>query len=88
MNADNIVPKRLYHVKLLNEDLQKRDDSFFVAENVKISTAGVLEADRIWQDVEFATKVFYNGEFYVTELSPEEVEEWYNPHECDHDHDE
>lgn len=77
MNED-IVPKRLYNIKLLNEDLQKQNNDFFTAENVKISPAGVLEADRVWQDVEFTTKVFYSGEFYVTELGPDEVEEWFN----------
>lgn len=81
---DDIVPKRLYNIKLLNEDLQKQNDNFFTAENIKISPAGVLEADRVWQDVTFTTKVFYSGEFYVTELGPDEVKEWFNPHECEH----
>lgn len=87
MNDDNIVPKRLYNIKLLNEDLQKQNNDFFTAQDVKVSPAGVLEADRVWQDVPFVTKVFYNGEFYITELGPDEVEEWYNPDEEHHHHD-
>lgn len=86
MNDENIVPKRLYNIKLLNEDLQKQNNDFFTAANVKVSPAGVLEADRVWQDVEFTTKVFYNGEFYITELGPDEIEEWYHPEEGPHNH--
>jgi len=85
-DEENLVPKRLYNVKLLNDDLQKQNNDMFTAENVKISAAGILECDRIWQDVEFTTKIFYSGPFIVQELSPEEAEHWYDPDECDHDH--
>jgi hypothetical protein len=83
---DNIVPKRLYNVRLLHDDLQKQDNASFVASNIKISPSGVLEADRVWTDVEFTTKVFYSGEYYITELGPDEVEDFYSddPHEHHH----
>ena len=78
MDKENLVPKRLYNVKLLNDDLQKQNNDMFTAENVKISAAGILECDRIWQDVEFTTKIFYSGPFIAQELSAEEAEHWYD----------
>jgi len=87
MKDENLVPKRLYNVHLLNDDLQKQNQDFFTAENVKISASGALEADRIWQDVPFTTKIFYSGPFIVQELSPEEAEHWYDEgeHTCGED---
>jgi hypothetical protein len=82
---DDIVPERLYNIKLLNDDLQKQNNDFFTAKNVKIGPTGVLEADRIWQDVEFTTKIFYSGPFLIQELSAEEAEHWYDD-ECEHNH--
>jgi hypothetical protein len=87
MKDENLVPKRLYNVHLLNDDIQKQNQEFFTAENIKISASGALEADRIWQDVPFTTKIFYMGPYFISELSPEEAEHWYDQDDCDHNHD-
>lgn len=82
---DSIVPQRLYHVQLLNEDIQKRNEDIFTAANVRIN-GQILECERVYTDVPFKIKMFYKGEFLLTELDPTEVEEFNNPHQCDHDH--
>lgn len=86
---DELVPEKLYYLRMLNDNLLKQDESQFVIKNVRISPSGVLEADRIYADVKFATKVFYSGEYYITELGPDEVEDFYSvdPHEHNHGED-
>jgi len=83
-DGENLVPERHYRVSLLNDDLQKRNDDMFVVKNVKISPSGVVEADRVWSDVPFTTKIFYSGTYYITEMTPEEVEEFYDVESHDH----
>jgi len=80
---DELIPEKLYYLRMLNDNLLKEGESQFVIKNVRISPSGVLEADRIYADVKFATKVFYSGEYYITELGPDEVEDFYSdePHE-------
>jgi hypothetical protein len=46
----------------------------------------VLEADRVFANVPFTIKIFYNDTFYLTELTEEEVAD-FNSQACDHDHD-
>ena len=85
--SDNLVPEKLFHLRMLNDNLLKQDESQFVVKNVRISPAGVLEADRTWADVPFTTKIFYNDTFYLTELTADEVADFYESG-CDHDHSE
>jgi len=77
MNNEEIVPEKMYHVHLLNEDLQKQGESVFTVKNVRISPSGVLEADRVWSDVPFVTKIFYKGEFLLTQMGEEEIAQFY-----------
>jgi hypothetical protein len=71
--TDDITPTRLYRIFLLNTDVQKRQDDFLVAENIRIGPSGVLECDRVWSDTNIKTKIFYNGEFHITEMDAEEI---------------
>jgi hypothetical protein len=79
------VPVRLYRIFLLNSDVQKMQNDVLVAENVRIGQSGVLECDRVWADVPIKTKVFYSGEFYIIELDEQEIAEFYE--HVDHEHD-
>jgi hypothetical protein len=83
---DNLIPEKLYYLRMLNDNLLKQDESQFTVKKVCISPAGVLEAERVWPNVTFTTKIFYNGEFYLTQFTDEEVEEFYDV--ANHMHDE
>jgi len=84
--SDNIVPRRLYYVDLLNVDIQKENQDKFVAENVKIGPSGVLECDRVFADSKITLKMFYNGQFHIVEMDREDVENFENPEDCGHHH--
>lgn len=84
MNDENLVQEKLYYLRMLNDNLLKQDESQFTVKNVRISPAGVLEADRIWPNVTFSTKIFYNGEFYLTQFTDEEVKDFFDV--CNHEH--
>lgn len=84
MNDDIIQPK-LFRVFLLNNDLQKMQDDVMVAEDVRVGGSGVLECNRVWQDTQIKTKVFYSGPFYVVQMDESEIEDFHTP-QCDHGH--
>jgi len=81
---DELLPEKHYFIHLLNEDLQKQDEAKFAAKNIRISPAGVLEADRVWSNEKFTIKIFYKGEFFLTQMRDEEVEFFYDPESHDH----
>jgi hypothetical protein len=74
---NDMIPEKVYYLRMLNDNLLKQDESQFTVKNVRISPAGVLEADRIYSNVSLTTKVFYNGEFYLSELSESDLEDFY-----------
>ena len=83
---DNLVPEKLFHLRMLNDNILKQDESQFIIKNIRISPAGVLEAERAFADVSFTVKIFYNDKFYITELTTEEVADFYDSG-CDHNDD-
>jgi hypothetical protein len=85
--SDELKVRRIFYVHLLNEDVQKNDESRFVAENIRIGPSGVLECDRVFNDCETKLKVFYNGQFNIVEMDREEVEH-FGDEDCGHHHDE
>lgn len=85
MSDNNLIPEKLFHLRMLNDNMLKQEDSQFIVKNIRISPAGVLEAERVFADTPLSIKVFYNDTFYLTELMAEEVADFYNSG-CDHDH--
>jgi len=58
-----------------------------VAENVKIGPSGVLECDRVFPDSPAKYKTFFNGQFHIVEMDPDDVEK-FEEGDCGHDHSE
>ena len=45
MSDENLVPEKLFYLRMLNDNLLKQDESQFTVNNVRISPAGVEEID-------------------------------------------
>jgi hypothetical protein len=85
---DDDITRRIYEIRLLQTDLQKDQEERWLGEDVRVSPSGVLEFNQIYTDSDDKRKVFFKGEFLVTEMPLSEYQEIRNmsDHECDHDH--
>jgi hypothetical protein len=85
--SDELIPSRVYEVRLLDIDLQREGEDRFLAEDVRVSTAGILEANRIYIDSPRKEKVFFSGKFFITEMSQEHFKMLKEEGgDCGHDH--
>ena len=85
MNED-ITPKRIYELRLLNVDLQKEQEDRLLVTDVRVSASGALEANRIFVDGDVVIKIFYNGQYFINEMPLEEFEELKREDEHGHHH--
>ena len=84
------ITRRIYEVRLLQTDLQKDQEERWLGEDVRVSPSGVLEFNQIFTDSDDKRKVFFHGQFLVTEMPLSEYLELreMNGHDCGHNHDE
>jgi hypothetical protein len=81
---DDIVPQRIYELRLLNVDLQKDQEDRLLVTDVR-AAGGALEANQIYTDSDSMNKIFYHGDYFIREMLLEEFEEL---KEHGHHHDE
>jgi hypothetical protein len=81
MNDD--LPTRVFNIRFLHADLQKEQYDNLLAKNVKIGPSGAIEYTRIFSNSDSEYKGYYNGEYLIEEISPEELEDMKHHH---HDH--
>jgi len=72
---DDLAPKRIYELRLLNVDLQKDQEDRLLVTDIRVGNSGALEANQIFLDSDEIHKIFYNGQYFVNEMPLDEYEE-------------
>jgi hypothetical protein len=72
---ENLPIKHIYELRLLNVDLQKDQEDRLLVTDVRIGPSGALEANQIFLNSEDTQKLFYNGQYFITEMPMEVYED-------------